>query len=114
MVASVLVTSGFACEFRGAGDMAGMAMPGAPIVQSSGLSIVSGPDRESPPSSPAPCGLPSAPSGCQSLTLCAPAAMASGRVAAPDLAVESMQVASGVVLRPPSLTTLPELPPPRA
>jgi hypothetical protein len=114
MVASVLVTSGFACEFRGADDMAGMTMANASIAQSSGFATVSLRAREQTPSSPAPCGLPSAPSGCQSLALCAPAAMASQRVAGPDVAIESIQVASGIVLRPPSVTTLPELPPPRA
>jgi hypothetical protein len=114
LVASVVVTSGFACEHRdGADTMAGMTMANSADAPTpvAGIESKTG---EAPASDPAPCGLPSAPSTCQSMVACAPIAVASQRVgiAAPSRAM--VRVASLAMLTPSSETKAPELPPPRA
>lgn len=85
-------------------DMAGMHMDGASV--------------ETSPSTPAhhdlPCRFPWAPDGCQSIAPCAPLAVASA-VADTRVPHETPSaVAPQLVLTPPSRTTPPELPPPRA
>lgn len=68
----VLVGSGYACGLtshgRSAGDMPGMQMGG---MQSNTTAPGSVPEKE------APCRLPWAPDGCQSMAACAPAAVKS-------------------------------------
>jgi hypothetical protein len=114
LVASVVVTSGFACELPGDADhMAGMAMasvsnPPSPVAS---VGSVAG---EALASAPAPCGLPWAPSTCQSMAACAPAAVASERVGIAAKSNVMRRVASAAILTPLSETIAPELPPPRA
>ena len=114
LVASVMVTSGFACELPGSADhMAGMAVasasnPSSPIASAGSIA------GEAPAPAPAPCGLPWAPSACQSMVACAPAAVASQRIGISATPGVMLRVASAAVLTPPSETIAPELPPPRA
>lgn len=90
-------------ERSGAG-MAGMDMS-APAGRQSG---------RAPAHDHAPCPLPWAPDGCQSMTTCAPLALVSYDAAlrAPDGVPSS--IAALAVLTPPSEVRAPELPPPRA
>jgi len=70
LVASVVVTSGFACELpSGADHMAGMAMANAPDARSPAASMGLT-TEEAPAPDPAPCGLPSGPSAYQSMVVC--------------------------------------------
>ena len=114
LVASVLVTSGFACGIRGgADDMAGMAKadvpnPASPVVS---VSLIAA-DQGGP--APVPCGLPGVPSTCQSMVACCPAAVASESVRIAEQSPVVRRVASAVFLTPRSETIAPELPPPRA
>ena len=113
LVTSIPVTSGFACErASGVDHMAAMAMTG---VSNSGSSISSvGLIIEEAPASPAaPCGLPWAPGGCQSMVPCSPSAIAIERAVVPEIAPAHFLVASAAFLTPPSETKPPELPPPR-
>ena len=114
LIASVVVTSGFACKLPGGADrMAGMAMTNAPNPPSPAASVgsIAG---EAPAPASAPCELPWAPSACQSMVPCAPAAVAAQRVGIPTTSGVVLRVASAAVLTPPSETIAPELPPPRA
>ena len=114
LVASVAVTSGYACALPGGADtMAGMAMASAagaasPVV---GIDSTTG---KAPAPAPAPRGLPSAPSACQSMVACAPTAVASQHVGISATSGAIVRVASVAVLPPSSETIAPELPPPRA
>jgi len=114
LVASVVVTSGFACQLPGGADqMAGMSMPNAADAPST-LAGTGYPTGEAPAPDPAPCGLPSAPTACQSMVACAPIAVASQRVGIAARSGAVVRVASAAVLTPSSETIAPELPPPRA
>jgi hypothetical protein len=114
LVTSLVVTSGFACELPGGVEhMAGMSMPNA----ADALSLVastSSSTEEAPAPDRAPCGLPSAPSACQSMVACTPTAVASERVGIAATSGGMLRVASAAVLAPSSETIAPELPPPRA
>ena len=86
-------------------DMAGMNMPG---LQSHG-------DHHNPARSKhVPCNQPWGPTGCQPLAACAPGAIVPIQVALHPSAHAAHAVDVLVVLAPPSRTTPPELPPPRA
>jgi hypothetical protein len=113
LVASLVVTSGFACELPGGRDMAGMAMANAGDMTSPVASMGST-TGEAPAPDPAPCGLPSAPGACQSMVACAPTAVASQPVGISATSGTELRVASAAVLTPSSETIAPELPPPRA
>lgn len=114
LVASLVVTSGFACELPdGADQMSCMAMAKGADAPSPVASMGST-TGEAPAADPAPCGLPSAPSACQSMVACAPTAVASQRVGVSATSGATLRVASVVVLKPSSETIAPELPPPRA
>jgi hypothetical protein len=111
LVTSLVVTSGFACELPGGADsMAGMTMANAADAPSLMASMGST-TGEAP--APDPCGLPSAPSACQSMVACAPTAVASERVGISATSGSMLRVASVAVLTPSSETIAPELPPPR-
>jgi len=114
LVTSISVTSGFACErISGASHMASMAMAGTSSPRSSALNV--GSIIEEMPASPAaPCGLPWAPSGCQSMVPCSPSAITAENAVVPEIAPAHFLVASAAFLTPPSETKRPELPPPRA
>jgi len=114
LVTSLVVTSGFACELpSGADHMAGMAMANAADAPSP-VGSMGSTTGEAPAPDPAPCGLPSAPSACQSMVACAPTAVASQRVGISAPSGAMVRVASVAVLTPSSETIAPELPPPRA
>ncbi len=111
------VGSGFACDMTGGAamaapdmmaDMSGMSMPGMDMTgmtqeKSGGES-----------GHHAPCDFPWVPEGCQSMTPCAPIALASASelLRAPDAMPSS--IADLAVLTRPSIKLPPELPPPRA
>lgn len=115
------VGSGFACDMTSpaggvamagmdmAGNMAGMDMAGMDMTGTTKTQ-----SGEEPAHQHAPCDLPWAPGGCQSMAPCAPIALAS--IADPLRASATIPVAitALVVLTPPSIDLLPELPPPRA
>jgi hypothetical protein len=85
------------------------AMSSGPIVHTSAPTL--------PASAPAPtppCRFPWAPDGCQSMVPCAPAALASSPAALNRGGPVPERIAVGVSLTPASVTTPPELPPPRA
>jgi hypothetical protein len=114
LVISIPVTSGFACERNSGGDhMAGMAMAN-PSNAGSATSIIASISGETPASPAAPCQLPWAPSGCQSMVPCSPTAVAAESVVLPELEPTLLRVESAIFLTPPSETKPPELPPPRA
>ncbi len=110
LVAFVLVTSGFVCVVPA--DRQGMAAmgmtPGHSERHATAQTAV--PLQEVPS---APCKFPWSPEGCQAM-VCAPAALASGNTALdtgaslPELAI------ADILVKPLSVTTPPELPPPRA
>ncbi|MBA3467128.1 MAG: hypothetical protein H0T21_06925 [Gemmatimonadaceae bacterium] len=119
LIATMLVTSGFACVLPSAGQaMAGMDMSGAtgemasmsathdaPAVSIEGLS----------PESEAPCRFPWAPGGCgSSMAPCGPAAVTSVAVAVNSVVRPESGTREIRALEPPSEVTAPELPPPRA
>ena len=105
----VLVESGYACRAPAGGsmsEMAGMQMPAGPDHSSSAPRQQDHQDT--------PCRFPWAPTGCQTMAPCAPAALA---VASADVVSgpqERTSPESLIVLAPPALTSAPELPPPRA
>ena len=99
----VFVGSGYVCAMPHAGDtggqMAGMAMHT---------------DHHAPPDKQAPCRFPWAPDGCQSMAPCAPAALTSPTQVLSPAPQPVTIVPALTVLTPPSQTSPPELPPPRA
>ncbi len=114
LVTALVVTSGFACELPvGADHMAGMSMPNA-VDAPSPFASTGSLTGEAPAPDPAPCGVPSAPSACQSMVACAPTAVASQRIGISATLGAMVRVASATVLPPSSETKAPELPPPRA
>ena len=114
LVALVMIASGFGCELpSGADHMAGMAMAN-PADAPSPVANMGSTTGEAPATDPAPCGLPWAPSGCQSMVACTPTAVASQGVGISATSGARVRVASVAVLTPSSETIAPELPPPRA
>jgi len=111
-VSFVMVTSGFACiEPIGSQTMAAMRMSSAHAAGHVPLQSLAPVQKEAPA---APCKFPWAPDGCQSMVPCAPAALASvTSVLDPSgLVPERVMPASAITLL--SVTSPPELPPPRA
>lgn len=119
LLQSVLIGSGFACALpmpmgqptpAGAelstamSDMTGMDMSGSQQQPSS----------KAPGSDGSPCRLPWAPAGCQSMAPCAPVAIAETAEVASPLVRGAYSIAALDVLTPPSRSTPPELPPPKA
>lgn len=116
----VLVGSGFACAMpmpmgqqsppaanaasTAVSDMVGMDMSGSQREASS----------KAPASDRSPCRFPWAPAGCQSMAPCAPVAMAQAAEVASLPVTGAYVVAALDVLTPPSRSTPPELPPPKA
>jgi len=115
LVAFVLVTSGFACIDAASPDtMAKMGMTRSAaksgvIVHASAATLPA-----SAPAPTAPCRFPWAPDGCQSMVPCAPAALTSATAGLGHSNAVPDRIAVGVSLTPLSVTTPPELPPPRA
>lgn len=112
------VGNGFACDMTdGAataapdvrGDMPGMNMPG--------MNMAGMTQKESGGESGqhhAPCDFPWAPDGCQSMTPCAPIALASITALLRTPNATPSSIADLAVLTPPSIRRPPEPPPPRA
>lgn len=92
------------------GAMAGMAMPGANGPDASRSDRVPGSDRG--PSTP--CNQPGNPASCQVMSPCAAAFIAAAAPRTDAATVAPITIRSVRVLAPPSRTTAPELPPPRA
>ncbi len=111
LVAFVLVTSGFTCTTPAASD--GMKAMGMTSGHADGLTTAQNvsPIQKAPA---APCKFPWAPDGCQSMVPCAAAALASPAATLDRSALVPERVASYVQIAPLSVTTRPELPPPRA
>jgi hypothetical protein len=111
LAAFVLVTSGFACIAPGSSqDMTTMGMISAHADGQAAAQNVA-PVQQAPAT---PCKFPWAPDGCQSMVPCAPAALASSAAALNRGGSAPERVASDVAVAPLSVTTPPELPPPRA
>jgi hypothetical protein len=111
LVAFVMVTSGFACiSPSNSRDMGGMGMAST-HADGSAAAPQATPDQKVPA---APCKFPWAPDGCQSMVPCAPAALASSTAALNRGGALPERVAPSLALVPLSVTTPPELPPPRA
>lgn len=111
LVAFVLVTSGFGCVVpANAQGMAGMGMtPGHSEGHATDQTAV--PLQQVPS---APCKFPWAPEGCQAMISCAPAALASVTTALYGGGSVPEPVIVDTRVTPLSVTTAPELPPPRA
>jgi hypothetical protein len=111
LVAFVLVTSGFACVVPA--DPQGMAAMRMTTDHSEGQATAqnAAPVHEVPS---APCKFPWAPEGCQAMVSCAAAALASATTALDSGASVPERVIADARVTPPSVTTAPELPPPRA
>lgn len=105
----VLLGSGFMCVTPGGdeGGMADMAPMGVGLDRASATAPAPGDGHED-------CSVPWMPVGCQAMAPCAPAAVASimtSRLPSPSFVSELEQL---TVLAPTSLSTPPDLPPPRA
>ena len=115
--------SGFACamsdgvQVRGASvaamDMSGMDMPGMDMARM-GMSGPTLHPNEDAEHHHAPCESPTAPDDCESMTPCAPLALATAPESPSAPGRVPSFVAPLVVLVPPSLVSPPESPPPRA
>ena len=106
----LLVSSGYACATPMNAPTDGRGMNG--MLMGADAATLAAPSVPAPDK--APCQLPWAPDGCQSMVACAPVAVQSAAIsfAAP---VRRAAVALIVdVATPESLTRAPELPPPRA
>jgi hypothetical protein len=90
-------------------DMSGMDMAGTEIPAMTGQQTDQGPAHHH-----APCEFPAAPDDCQSMTPCAPLALASASESPRVLNAVPSSVAPLVELAPPSRVSPPESPPPRA
>ncbi|GAC1479451.1 MAG: hypothetical protein NVS1B4_24010 [Gemmatimonadaceae bacterium] len=101
-----LVGSGYACAMPAAGD-------GAPMAGMADMTGGAAPDDGPAPPKP-PCNFPWAPGGCEGMVPCAPSAMTS--LSVPLIEVPRVEQVATVwtVTTPPSLSRVPELPPPRA
>lgn len=97
------------------GSMAGMnmstgaEMPGMDLTTSAGADAAQTPDQQH-----APCRFPWAPTGCESMTPCAPVAIGSTQQVLRETIEPGADVATLRVLMPPSRGHAPEPPPPRA
>ena len=111
LVAFVLVTSGFACMTRGSSDnMTAMAMTsGGTNGQATAQDVA--PVQKAPA---APCNFPWTPDGCQSMVPCAAAALASATSVLHRTGHVPERVMPGAAITLLSVTSPPELPPPRA
>jgi hypothetical protein len=112
MLQLILLGSGLACAMPGMRDHAtsvGMAQ----MDMGSGTSTSTAP-QQSPTQGGTPCSFPWAPAGCHSMAPCAPVAVATQTVALVPAPPVEHEMAGLVVLAPPSRSTPPELPPPRA
>lgn len=92
------------------GTMAGMATPGGKEADVSRSDRVPGSDR----GQSAPCNQPVNPASCQVMSPCAAAFIAVTAPRTDAAVVAPVAIRSARVLAPPSRTTTPELPPPRA
>ena len=111
LAAFVLVTSGFVCLAPSdSQSMTAMGMTSAHAAGQATAQIVA-PVQKAPA---APCKFPWAPDGCQSMVPCAAAALAAASAELNNGGLVPGRVASAVALAPLSVTTPPELPPPRA
>jgi hypothetical protein len=111
LAALVLVSSGFTCTTPGSSDdMAAMAMTSSHAAGQAMVQDVA-PIQKAPA---APCRFPWAPDGCQSMVPCSAAALASASAHLNRGTPVPERVASASAVAPPSVTTPPELPPPRA
>jgi hypothetical protein len=115
LVAFVLVTSGFACvDSAGRDTMAEMGMTRSATNSGAIVHAIAATLPASAPAPTAPCRFPWAPDGCQSMVSCAPAAIASAATTLGRISAVPERITVGVSLTPLSVTTPPELPPPRA
>ncbi len=110
--------SGFACTMPGAGHatgaaMAGMEMPGDMAGMDMGGMTARG-QGEDPAHHHAPCESPPTSEDCQTMTPCAPLALASAEESLQPQHGVPLSVAPLAVLTPPSPVLAPESPPPRA
>ena len=115
LVAFVLVSSGFACgDLPGRDTMGKMGM--APPATNPGAigHAIAATLPASAPAPTAPCRFPWAPDACQSLVPCASAALASATAPLGHVSAVPGRIAAGIPLTPLSVTSPPELPPPRA
>jgi hypothetical protein len=111
LAALVLVTSGFACIApESSQDMTAMGMTSAHADGQATAQNVA-PVQKAPAT---PCKFPWAPDGCQSMVPCAQTALASAAAALNRGGPVPQRVASDAEVAPLSVTTPPELPPPRA
>jgi hypothetical protein len=110
LVAFVLVTSGFACIAPA--NPQGMGAMGMTPGHSQGQATVqdAAPVQKVPS---APCKFPWTPQGCQGMVSCAPAALASATTTRHGGALVPERVMADANVTPLSVTTPPELPPPR-
>jgi hypothetical protein len=111
LAAFVMVTSGFACMgLESSQDMTAMGMTSVHALgAATAQSVV--PVQKAPA---APCKFPWAPDGCQSMVPCAPAALALSPADLSHSGSVPERVTPSIALAPLSVTTPPELPPPRA
>lgn len=121
----VLVGSGFACatdEVRGGSamtamdDMAAMGMGSADQAQTEDSSAADG-TPEQPCGAPVPgddCGDPGSSEACTAMTSCALPALSVDRTAFAERSPSHQDTPSGRVIPPPSRSTAPDHPPPRA
>lgn len=89
--------------------MAGMRMDSSHSAQ-----VLSQNPGTHPQSLPAPCRFPWAPDGCQSMVPCSPAAVASTVAQVEAITARHGPITAWTWLTPPSVSSAPELPPPRA
>ena len=109
--------SGFACTMssadHGGASMAGMDMSGDMAGMDMGGMTARG-QADDPAHHPAPCESPSTSDACQTMTPCAPLALASAEESLQAPHAVPSSVAALAVLTPPSPVSPPESPPPRA
>lgn len=114
------VGTGYTCSMPEMGQraeevpsMAGMNMSSAEMAHMDMSSVIEQ-RSDAPMHDHESCELPWAPDGCQSMGPCASPALASLQQPVQAPASAPLQVASRLVLTPPSQVRAPELPPPRA
>jgi len=112
LVAFVLVTSGFACIGAvGPQTMPAMGMSSAHAAGQVTPQSLAPVQKDGPG---APCKFPWAPDGCQSMVPCAPAALASATSVLDQSGLVPQRVMPAAEVTLLSVTSPPELPPPRA
>ena len=110
----VLVGSGFACIMPKMDATHAAATANAAPMPGMDMSTNVPSSTDGPVSGDAPCHLPWAPASCQPMAPCGPAAVTAPALTLLLPEVTLSEVARLVVLVPPSRSTAPELPPPRA